>query len=551
MKDSTKQHKSLYLGWKISGVFLYSLAVVVAIIGVIYLVWSLILMIQSFYSSDTVGKLILSFILNLLSLLVEILGIFYTVMLVQHMGSTCMKPPIVNEDEVKIDVLNQTPDVSFVIPIRNPDPLVLEETLFSISQLTYPKNRISVFLGDDTSEDNPSFKKIRALATKYSATIVYEPSNVHFKSGMLNIVLKEVKSDYFVLLDYDHVIEKSLITHFMKIFEKEPDLAFVQAKVSFRNVFSKLQVWESVMYAQFYEVFQRSKTKRNTVLTNGSTVCFRKEIIDEIGGIPYDTLTEDVDVSVSLLTKGYKTKLLDSYGSFGLIPATFSLLLSQILRWAKGSMQVLKKRWVKILKAKLPFTDRIDLLFSTSLFIIAASVYLNLLFYVIMYLTKSPVIRVTAGSFPPLIIMPIAFAFSYQISGIISVLFARKSGIKSMRPFDLIYFLILALVLNPFTVYAVFKSMFIRRIPVRGKDEWNEKVSYLSISFIISLLGGGLVAITVLDIINWINGGSGSFWLVLGLLGLSMLATFPVCLYLHFTTKHNKPYFVKENNAYH
>ncbi len=549
MKSSTKQHRPLYLGWKISGVFLYLLAVVVAIIGITYLVWSFILMIQSFYSSENVGKLILSFILNLLSLLVEILGIFYTMMLVQHMGSTCMKPPIADEDEVKIETLNQMPDVSFVIPIRNPDPLVLEETLLSISQLIYPKDRISVFLGDDTSEDHSNFKKVRALATKYSATIVYEPSNVHFKAGMLNIVLREVKSDYFVLLDYDHIVDKSLIIRFMKIFEKDPELAFVQAKVSFRNVFSKLQVWESVMYAQFYEVFQRSKTKRNTVLTNGSTVCFRKELIDEISGIPYDTLTEDVDVSVSLLIKGYKTILLDSYGSFGLIPATFSLLLSQILRWAKGSMQVLKKRWLKILKSKLPLTDRIDLLFSTSLFLIAASVYLNVLFYVIMYLTKSPVIRVTAGSFPPLIIMPIAFAFSYQISGIISVLFARKSGIKSMKPFDLIYFLILALVLNPFTVYAVFKSIFLRRIPIRGKDEWNEKVSYLFISFIISLLGGGLVVITVLDLIS--SGVGGSFWLVLGLLGLSMVATFPVCLYLHLTTKHNKPYFVKENNAYH
>ncbi len=545
MITSEKRQKPLFLGWKISGIFLFILAIMVSIVGAIYLVWSFVLMIQSFNSSGEVGKLILSFILNLFSLFVEIAGIFYTVMLVKHMGSTCMNPPI----EEKKYSLKDFPEVSFIIPIRNPDPLVLGETLSSISRLDYPQDKVSVFLGDDTDKEHPSFKEVRTLADKFSTRIIYDPSNVHFKAGMLNIMLKEVKSEYFILLDYDHVVHKDLITRFMKKFEEEPELAFVQAKVNFRNVFSKLQVWESVMYAQFYEVFQRSKTKHNTVLTNGSTVCFRKALIDEIGGIPYDTLTEDVDVSVSLLTKGYKTALVDSYGSFGLIPATFSLLLSQILRWAKGSMQVLKRRWFKILRAKLPFTDRLDLLFSTSIFLIAASVYLNVLIYVIMYLTKSPIIRVTAGSFPPLLIMPIAFAFSYQISGIIAVLFARKSGIESMKPFDLVYFLILALVLNPFTIFAVFKSFFSRRIPERGKDEWNEKSSYLLISFIISLLGGGLMVITVFDLIN--VGISGSFWLVLGLLGLSMVATFPVCLYLHFTTKNNKPYFVEENISYH
>ncbi|MCE7742910.1 MAG: glycosyltransferase [Candidatus Heimdallarchaeota archaeon] len=547
MISSEKKHKPLFLGWKTSGIFLYILAFVVGVVGAIYLIWSSVLMIQSFSSSIEIGKLIVAFIFNFLSLLVEIAGIFYTVMLIKHMGSTCMNPPVI--EEIDDYELSEFPEVSFIIPIRNPDPLVLEKTLDSISKLEYPREKVAVYLGDDTDDIHPDFKKIRMLANEYSSKIIYDPSNVHFKAGMLKIMLKEVKSDYFILLDYDHVVQKDIVKRFMKAFQENPEVAFVQAKVSFRNVLSKLQVWESVMYAQFYEVFQRSKTKRNTVLTNGSTVCFRKSFVDDVGGIPYDTLTEDVDISVSLLTKGYKTVLVDSYGSFGLIPATFSLLLSQILRWAKGSMQVLKRRWKRILRAKLPFSDRLDLLFSTSLFLIAASVYLNVIFYVIMYLTKSPVIRVTAGSFPPLLIMPIAFAFSYQISGIIAVLFARRSGIKSMKPFDLVYFLILALVLNPFTIFAVFKSFFSRRIPIRGKDEWNEKVSYLLISFVITLLGGGLMAIAVLDLIT--IGLSGSFWLVLGLLGLSMVATFPVCLYLHLTTKHNKPYFVKDTNAYH
>ncbi len=544
MTLTNKSKKPRTLAWQSVGVFLYLFTAAVAIVGIVYLVWSFVLMVQRFYEVPFEGILVLEFLLNLFTLLIEFLGVFYTVMLLNHMASTCMNPPVKSEEQI---LLKDHPSVSVIIPIRNPNNKILEDTLISIAETSYPKEKLTVYLGDDTEKEHDSFKKTVQLAEKYGAQHIHDPSNVHFKAGMLNIVLREVTSEFFILLDYDHRLEPQIVDKFVKLLVNNTELAFVQAKVNFRQVKSKLQVWESVMYAQFYEVFQRSKTKHLTVLTNGSTACYRKAYVDEIGGIPFDTFTEDVDVSVKLLTKGYKTELIDEYGSFGLIPATFSLLLSQILRWAKGSMQVLRLRWKKILSGKMPFIHRIDLMFSASLFFIASTVYLNLVIYVIMYFTKSSVIRLPMSVFPPLLIMPIAFALSYQLSGIIAVLYAKRSGIKNLKLFDLVYFLILALVLNPFTVYAVLKAIFKRKTPNRNKDQWNEKVPYIILSFIITLLGGGLVAISVFDFLH--NSFAGSFWIVLGLLGLSMLATFPVCLFFHFSTKHNKPYFIEGNNT--
>jgi len=544
MTLTEKSRKCRTFAWQSAGIFLYIFTVAVAVVGLIYLVWSFVLMIQRFYQVPFEGMLVLEFILNLFTLLIEFLGVFYTVMLLNHMASTCMNPPVKLESDVLLEV---HPSVSVIIPIRHPSNKILEDTLISISETSYPKEKITVYLGDDTEEEHDSFRKTVQLAVKYNAKHIHDPSNVHFKAGMLNIVLEQVTSEYFILLDYDHQLEPHIVSKFVKLLVNNSELAFVQAKVNFRQIKSKLQIWESVMYAQFYEVFQRSKTKHLTVLTNGSTACYRKAYVDEIGGIPYDTFTEDIDISVKLLTKGYKTELIDEYGSFGLIPATFSLLLSQILRWAKGSMQVLRRRWKKILSGKMPFIHRIDLLFSASLFFIASTIYLNLVFYVIMYFTKSSVVRLPMSVFPPLLIMPIAFAVSYQLSGIIAVLYARRSGIRNLKLFDLVYFLILALVLNPFTIYAVFKSIFKRKIPNRNKDNWNEKVPYIILSFLITLLGGGLVTIAVFDFLT--NSFAGSFWIVLGLLGLTMLATFPVCLFFHFSTKHNKPYFIEEHNT--
>ena len=398
--------------------------------------------------------------------------------------------------------------------------------------------------GEGTGDLTESqIEQILELCSAFNAKYIHDEGNKHFKAGMLNILLKETKGKYTVFLDYDHYITKVFLKKSIAVLEKDSDIAFVQAKVNFYNVKSKLQVWESVMYAQFFEVFERSKNNRSAVLFNGSTACFRRSVIDEIGGIPTATFTEDVDLSIQVLTKGYKSNLIEDYGSFGLVPATFSLLLSQILRWAKGSLHTLKKRWTQILFSKISFFNKLDLFFSTSLFFIASTMYLTIAIYIIMFFTKSVAIRLPISAFPPLILMPISFSVGYLISGVIAVLYAKKMGVKKMAVKDLFLFFLIALALNPFTVYAVIKSLFRVRAPTKDKDVWNEEISYLTFSFLFSLLGVGILVIAVFDFL-----GSATLWVVLGLIGLSLLGTFPISLYFHFSTKNNKAYLLNENN---
>ena len=522
--------------WKVFGVILYFFTLCVFFVGIIYFIWSLVLIIN-----QTQPTTIAQTVLNILSLLVEALGIFYTVMLFKHMGTTSFHPPHVSEDEELH--LDDFPLVSILIPIHKPEPKILGSTLDSITKANYPQEKIQIILGDDTDSTFPSLPVIREMANNYSAEYVYDTTNLHFKAGMLNIRLKSAKADFIVFLDYDHKITRNFLNKSIAILTEYKDIAFVQSKVGFYNIKSKLQIWEAVMYAQFFEVFERSKNRRSTVLFNGSTACFRKKIIDEIGGIPTATFTEDIDLSVQILSRGYKSKLLDDYGSFGLIPSSFSLLLSQILRWAKGSMHTLKLRWKKILTGKMSPFDKVDLYFSTLLFFIASSMYLTIMFYVIMYFTDSRAIRLPIQQFPPLIIMPVALAIAYQISGLIAVLFTRRSKIIEMNMLDLILFFIIALALNPFTVYAVVRTIFRFRPPMRDKDEWNEKVPFITLSLIFSLLGIGITTLAYFDFIS-----GKTLWVVLGLLGLSLIATFPVCMYLHLTTRHNKPYFINDIN---
>jgi cellulose synthase/poly-beta-1,6-N-acetylglucosamine synthase-like glycosyltransferase len=526
--------------WKFLGVFLYLFTIAVLLVGITYFVWSIVLIINSLIepsNSLTIPQIVVQAILNFLSLFVEVMSIFYTVMLFKHMSTTC-SIPLAKEEET-IDTVENLPMVSVLVPIHYPNLDVLNDTLQSIRDSNYLQEKVQILIGDDTEKSPKYDEQISLLSEKHEALYIHDRENYNFKAGMLNIMLPKVKSDFVVFLDYDHKLTPNFLRRSISKFANDENIAFVQAKVNFRNIKSKLQIWEAVMYAQFFEVFERSKNKRKKVIFNGSTACFRKKVIDEVGGIPIATFTEDVDLTIQILTRGYDSVLIDEYGSFGLVPSNFPLLLSQILRWAKGSMHTLKLRWKNILKGKMSFYDKIDLSFSALLFFIASSMYLTIFLYVIMFFTGSEAIRLPSENFPPLIIMPVALAVSYQISAVIAILFSKKGRELKISAFDLLLFFLIALTLNPFTVYAVIKTIFRRKAPDRRRDQWNEKIPFVPVSAIISLLGVGLIVLSYFDFI----GSSQSLWVVMGLLGLSLVATFPVSLFLYITTRHNKPYF--------
>ncbi len=533
-QNSQVQQKSKL--WRIIGLSLFFFTIAVLVVGLIYLIWSakLIILERKLFPNDfSVGAVILNF----LALLVEVIGIFYTVMLFKHVGTTSYHSPV--DLNRKTTVIEEYPQVSVLIPIHEAIPNILELTLKSVTESDYPREKIEIILGDDTNENYDKLPEIKELASKYDSNYIYDTSNLNFKAGMVNIMLKETNSEFIVFLDYDHKMSKNFLKQSISALAEDEKIAFVQAKVNFYNIQSKLQIWESVMYAQFFEIFQRSKNQRKTVLFNGSTACFRKKILDEVGGVPVNTFTEDIDLSIQILSKGYSSRLIDDYGSLGLIPANLSLLLSQILRWAKGSMHTLKKRWKKILFSKLAFYDKMDLFFSTSLFFIASSMYLTILFYVVMFFTGNKAVRLPIQDFLPLAIMPVSFVIAYQISGLIAIIFARKNGLTHMKLYDLVLFSIIALALNPFTVYAVLKTIFRVRPPEKGRDTWNERVPLIPLSLLFTLLGAGILVVAFFDFF----GGTKTLWLVLLLLGSSLIATFPVSLYYHLTTRHNKPYF--------
>ena len=92
----------------------------------------------------------------------------------------------------------------------------------------------------------------------------------------------------------------------------------------------------------FMRDIQEARASRNAVLHVGTNAVFRKKYVEEIGGYPTCSITEDMAVGMLLQEKGYGSTLVNEELVLGLSANTFTELVKQRDRWCRGNLQVLK-----------------------------------------------------------------------------------------------------------------------------------------------------------------------------------------------------------------
>jgi len=100
-----------------------------------------------------------------------------------------------------MEIINQ-PSLTFIIPTLNSEKDI-KECLEGIAIQDYPKNKIKIFIMDGGSKD-----KTKEIAKEFNCYIIENPKVIAEYGKAIGI--KKSKSDYFILLDSDNIIEDSL-----------------------------------------------------------------------------------------------------------------------------------------------------------------------------------------------------------------------------------------------------------------------------------------------------------------------------------------------------
>jgi cellulose synthase (UDP-forming) len=221
------------------------------------------------------------------------------------------------------------------------EPLeVLRRTAIGARAIKYPHR---TFMLDDGKRD-----EVKAMADALGIGYIRREGNEHAKAGNLNNALKVTSGEFILQLDADHVPLPNILDRLLGYFG-DARVAFVQSPQDFYNTDSFTHVvneegrslWEENRI--FFSLLQPGKDTWNAAFFCGSCGILRRTAFDEIGGFSTKTITEDMETSIVLHGRGWRSVYHGETLAYGLAPSSAFAYHVQRLRWGQGSMQILRK----------------------------------------------------------------------------------------------------------------------------------------------------------------------------------------------------------------
>lgn len=226
-------------------------------------------------------------------------------------------------------------EVDVFIPVYGEAVEEIRETAVAARDM-YGKHQ--TYILDDGKSD-----EVRAMAKKVGVGYIRRPENDHAKAGNINYALTQTKGDYFVIFDADFVADRHFIYETLPFFEDDL-MAFVQTPQYYNNQTNFVSTAAGFMQHVFYSLVQVGKNRFNAAFCVGTNVIFRRSAIEQIGGIYYQSKSEDIWTSMTLHEQGFKSIYINKVLAVGKTPETIKAYSKQQLRWATGSFEIFVKK---------------------------------------------------------------------------------------------------------------------------------------------------------------------------------------------------------------
>lgn len=243
------------------------------------------------------------------------------------------------------------PKVSIHIPACREQPAVLRACLDSVAALDYPDYEVLVVVNN--TPDEALWKPIEAHCRSLGARFrfINLPQVDGFKAGALNAALARTHPDAQVIavIDADYRVRRSWLRDLVPLF-RDNSVALVQAPQHHTDRRANtVQRMMNSEYAGFFDIGMVHRNEANAIITHGTMLLLQKDALMASGAWATDTIVEDTELGLRLLTNGgiahYTTQ---RYGQ-GILPDDTAAYAAQRQRWAYGAMQILRKHWRDLL----------------------------------------------------------------------------------------------------------------------------------------------------------------------------------------------------------
>jgi len=269
------------------------------------------------------------------------------------------------------------PSISILVPAYNEEKTI-KSTLLSLIALKYPAGKKEIIILNDGSTDN-TLNVAKQFAKKYSFIKILDKKNSG-KANSLNAGLKLAKGELVAVVDADSYPEPNALLKMVGFFN-EPCVAAVTSKVLVKNKnnwLSRIQVLDYSIIAWTRKLLDFIDS---VYVTNGPLSVYRKNVLITIGGFDPKNLTEDIEITWNLLSKGYQTRMAYAATVYTSVPERFKEWVNQRVRWDLGGVQTIGKYWSSMFKSPMNMFSAFVIPYVSASFILAILGFLLFLRY--------------------------------------------------------------------------------------------------------------------------------------------------------------------------
>ncbi|HTJ69898.1 MAG TPA: bifunctional polysaccharide deacetylase/glycosyltransferase family 2 protein [Actinospica sp.] len=225
--------------------------------------------------------------------------------------------------------------VSVIVPAYNEEKGIAA-TIESLLRTPAP---LEIIVVDDGSTDRTT--QIASRYRGHGVQLITQPNAG--KPAALNTGIGQAHCPILVLLDGDTVFEPDAIPRLAACFA-DPAVGAVSGNAKVGNRKGLLGRWQHIEYVVGFNLDRRMYDLAGCMPTvPGAIGAFRREALEQVGGVSDDTLAEDTDLTMAILRAGWRAVYAPDAIAWTEAPATLGQLWKQRYRWSYGTMQAMWK----------------------------------------------------------------------------------------------------------------------------------------------------------------------------------------------------------------
>ena len=316
------------------------------------------------------------------------LVIFLFILLIRYFGILFMSYFYMTRYTIQ-DKSGYYPFVSIIVPVYN-EGKVLHDSIQSLLELDYMNYEI-IIVNDGSTDDTAAVGETlvgyqKGVSGLVKVSLINKPNGG--KAKALNAGIQYSEAQFVLCMDGDSQLSANTLRLAVRHFI-DPAVGAVAGNVKVQNRKRMLTDLQALEYLEGLNMARSAQGFLQMVnIIPGPIGVFRKSTLRDAGFYSSDTFAEDADVTLKILSAGWKIVYEPNAIAYTEAPITVYQLLKQRYRWTRGILQAIRKHRKYLFNPTVNFNNTLLLwsMFYEALVWPVMNIFVNLYFIIVALL---------------------------------------------------------------------------------------------------------------------------------------------------------------------